>query len=66
MITEAQQHTILSTVRSLTSGEGKASTVVERERHLLLIGVMIGLGTEALPPIWVINIQSGRTDRLFK
>jgi hypothetical protein len=64
-ISPERQKEILSTIRALASGGGKGPKTIERERHLLLIGVYVALGATC-PPHWVINIQCGRTDRLFE
>lgn len=60
-IPDKQQEEILKTVKALST-QGKKFN--KKRAHLLLIGAYIALGNTC-PPHWVINIQCGRTDRLF-
>ena len=64
MIDLTQQKEIASTIKALVTTSHLDPEAAAERQQLLFIGVMVALGPD-LPPYWLINIQSGRTDRII-
>lgn len=66
MITQEKQDEILQMVKTIAVNGHQTEEELEERRHLLMVGVLIALGADEIPPYWYLNIQSHATDRLFK
>jgi hypothetical protein len=64
-ISPERQKEILTAVRRAATWGERDTSREDYERHLIMFGVSLALGPTC-PPHWVINIQCGRTDRLFE
>lgn len=65
MITEEKQKELLESIKVLVSGDHKSQEEKEEQQRLLMLGAVLALGVENVPPHWVMNVQCGRVDRLF-
>jgi hypothetical protein len=68
MITKEQEKELILTFKALALGSDKSKEQQKRELHLLCAGAhaLAMITKDPLPQFWIINIMSGRCDRIIE
>lgn len=65
MLTPQKQSDLLKQISILTHARHKTGDQITRERHLMLVGVMLALGHDHIPAHWNKAIAQGNVRPLF-